>query len=74
MLREWTDRDYQILRTSDDEKELFRAQGALRILGQIIELPAMIREYLHDITTGKRKKIEEVQSGMVGLNKRKEEG
>ena len=60
LLHELTDKNYRVLRTSSDEKELFKAQGALDVLATIIGLPAEIRSYLHDVSTGKRKKIEEV--------------
>lgn len=43
--------------TSKDQVEIFRAQGEIKALGDLIALPAEIRSYQHDVATGKRVKI-----------------
>jgi hypothetical protein len=56
------------LRTSNDDIEVFRAQGSLKVLEAILALPEDIRSYLHDVAIGKRKKVEptkETGHGMV---------
>jgi ABC-type uncharacterized transport system ATPase subunit len=58
LLLEWIDEEYKTLRTSNDLIEIHRAQGALKRLSQIIELPSTIRSYLRDVAEGKRQKIE----------------
>src|SRR5215469_704006 len=58
----------KVVATSKDTVEIFRAQGELQALGTLIELEASIRSYLHDVSTGKRKKIEEEQPNAVVQN------
>jgi hypothetical protein len=66
LLREWYEHEYRVLLGSNDLEDIYRAQGALRILGQILQLPVTIREYNHDVTTGKRTKIQEDVHGLDG--------
>jgi ABC-type uncharacterized transport system ATPase subunit len=58
LVEDWAATEYRKLRASTEDFEVFRAQGALKYLSQIVELPQEIRSYLHDVSTGKRKKIE----------------
>jgi hypothetical protein len=46
---------------------MFRAQGALEILDILVNLPETIKEYLHDVSTGKVRKIDlrEDQHGLA---------
>ena len=72
-LVELTERYSRKLRFSNDYIEIYRAQGALDVLQDILDLPDTIKEYLHDVSTGKRKRInlEEVEHGrMAAVNKR----
>lgn len=66
MIQDWADVAYRRLRTSNDDIEVFRAQGELKVLSHILDLPNDIRSYLHEVSTGKRRKIEpkEIQHGM----------
>ena len=38
--------------------KLYRAQGAAEVLGDLMVMPAEIRQYLHEVSTGKRHKLE----------------
>lgn len=65
LIKEWSEHEFEVLLHARDVEDVHRAQGALKYLSQIIDLPETIRSYLHDVSTGKRKKIEEVVSGLV---------
>jgi hypothetical protein len=66
LVKAWAEKEYRKLRESHEDITVFRAQGALEYLDKIASLPAEIRTYLHDVSTGKRKKIErKVLNGMV---------
>ncbi len=69
LINEWYKAETKKERSSDEQRDIFRAQGALHYLEQILGLRATIREYQRDVAAGKRKKItlEEVEShGLVG--------
>jgi len=47
-LLEWFNDWNKVLLKGEDEKTIYRAQGALKILQSIIEMPASIRTFLHE--------------------------
>jgi len=71
LIRDWIDAEERKLHSSPDDVEIFRAQGALKYLGMITRLHQDIQSYLHDVATGKRKKIDpkEIEHGVAGLGK-----
>lgn len=56
------------LRSSTEDFEVYRAQGALKYLDMILGMPEEIKSYTHDVATGKRRAIDkkEFEHGMAG--------
>jgi len=64
-IREEFNRVEYTLATETEPAKIYRAQGELKALGTIIEMRASIRSYLHDVSTGKRERLKEIQPNGV---------
>jgi len=58
MLQSAADKAMRVVTKESDQVKVLRAQGNLEILEALICMPAEIRSYLHEVSTGKCKKIE----------------
>jgi hypothetical protein len=68
MVREWRESEQRKLRSSTEDFEVYRAQGALKYLDMIFEMPQEIKSYMHDVATGKRRPVDkkEFEHGVAG--------
>jgi ABC-type uncharacterized transport system ATPase subunit len=69
LIREWFEEDMRKLKSSIEDYEVFRAQGSIKRLTQILGIHQEIKEYLHDVSLGKRKPIDkkELEGGSHGV-------